>query len=84
MLFPGCKKCLKPTSKMGNYTNMYLSDILYPEEYNKKYGMMCAEHAGEVSEIIIKEKKMKISDWEEATQKARAIMHQELESLGKK
>lgn len=84
MLFPTCRKCSKTTSKAGNYTNMYLSGILDPEEFDKKYGMMCGDHAGEVTSIIMREKNLSERDWRKANRKALIALDQDLTLIGKK
>ncbi|MGB7296559.1 MAG: hypothetical protein WBC70_13310 [Candidatus Aminicenantales bacterium] len=78
MIFSTCRKCSKTTSKVGNYTNMYLSGILDPEEFDKKYGMMCGDHAGEMTKIILSEKNLSRKDFAEAHRKALMVMDQEL------
>ena len=78
MLFPTCRKCSKTTSKTGNYTNMYLSGILDPEEFDKKYGMMCGDHAGELTRIIMAEKKLSKRDFANAHMNALAALDKDL------
>lgn len=78
MFFPTCRKCSKTTSKAGNYTNMYLSGILDPEEFDKKYGMMCGDHAAEVTRIIMEEKNLSKRKWVRANRKALKALEEDL------
>jgi hypothetical protein len=82
LLFPTCRKCSKSTSKSGNYTNMVLSGIYDPEEFDKKYGMMCADHAGEVTRIIMNEKFLSQRDFRKAYQKAQKALEHDLALIG--
>ncbi len=82
--FPTCKRCSKATSKSGNYTNMYLSGILDPEEFSNRYGMMCAEHAGDVTRAIMEEEKLTMEDVARANINARRAMDEELSAMGRK
>lgn len=76
--FPTCKKCTKQTSKSGNYTNMFLSGISNPEEFDNYYGMMCADHASEITQKIIQEKNLTEIDLANAHKKALKLMDEEL------
>lgn len=78
MLFPICRRCSKKTSKAGNYTNMYLSGIRDPKKFDKKYGMMCGDHASEVTEEIMAEKNLSMRDWEKANRKATWALERDL------
>ncbi len=78
MFFSTCRKCSKTTSKAGNYTNMYLSGILDPEEFDKEYGMMCGDHAAEVTKIIMEEKNLSKRKWVRANRKALKALEEDL------
>jgi len=82
--FSKCKLCDKEPSKTGNYTNMFLSKIHDPQKFDEKYGMMCSNHATEITKKILKEKNLDEKDWERAAQKALQVMDQELKELTKK
>lgn len=68
--FPKCKICGKETTRTGNTTNMILAGIRKPEEFNDKYGMMCSEHASEVTKRIIEEKHISDEDLRKAYKEA--------------
>ncbi|MBM4241884.1 MAG: hypothetical protein FJ150_09540 [Euryarchaeota archaeon] len=51
-----CKKCGQKVSMVGNLTNMILVKIVDPEEFYKRFGMMCTEHADEITKKLAKEK----------------------------
>ena len=68
--FPSCKICGGETTRTGNTTNMILAGIRNPEEFNAKYGMMCAKHAGEVTKRLIDEKQLSEEDLKKAHKKA--------------
>jgi len=76
--FPTCKLCGQETSRMGNLTNMVLVGINDPVCFNDKYGMMCAEHAGQLTEKILSEKGLSESELENAMAKATEIMGKDL------
>lgn len=75
--FPTCRKCPKTTSKAGNYTNMILAGIRNPEEFDEKYGMMCGDHAGEITQKILQEKNLTMEDWAKANSLALKFMDEE-------
>ena len=77
MSFPYCKICGKETSKAGNITNMILSGIDNPNEFNDFYGMLCADHAAELTSKIAKSKNLSTSDVQEANQLAMIVMMEE-------
>jgi len=79
--FTTCRKCKNQTSKVGNYTNMFLSGICNPGEFDNHYGMMCANHAAEITQKIIKEKNLTELDLENAHKKALKIMDEEISNL---
>lgn len=58
--FPYCKVCGEMPSKMGNYTNMEILGIKNPWSFDRKYGLMCAHHAGELTEQL--KKSMNLDD----------------------
>lgn len=51
-----CKICGQEVSMVGNLTNMILIKIVDPKEFYTRFGMMCAEHAGEITNKIAEEK----------------------------
>ena len=79
--FPTCKKCGKKTSRAGNITNMILSGIKNPDEFNQRYGMMCAQHATEITEKIAQERNLTPDSIAKANIKALKVMAQELSNL---
>ena len=68
--FPTCKLCGKETSKTGNLTNMQLLGIGDPVGFNEEYGMMCADHAAELTKRIVSELGLSDSDLEKAMARA--------------
>lgn len=72
--FPTCKICGRETTKAGNLINMVLMGINDPVLFNNDYGMMCAEHAGELTERIISEKGLSASDFAKANKRATELM----------
>jgi hypothetical protein len=80
--YPVCKRCSRPTTKAGNYTNMALSGILDPMKFDQRYGMMCGDHASELSRQIMRERKLTKEDWVEANMRALEIMAGELPNRG--
>ena len=79
--FPTCKKCGKETSRAGNITNMILSGIINPDEFNQHYGMMCAQHTVEITEKITQERNLTPDDIAKANMKALQVIAQELSNL---
>lgn len=79
--FLTCKKCGKETSRAGNITNMILSGIINPDEFNQRYGMMCAQHAVEITEKIAQERNLTPDDITKANMKALQVIAQELSNL---
>lgn len=77
--FPSCKICGKETTRTGNTTNMILTGIRNPEEFNNKYGMMCAEHAGEITKRIIEQKQLSEEDLRKANKGAIKLICSQLE-----
>ena len=77
--FPACRLCGKETSKMGNLTNMVLAGIDDPVRFDDEYGMMCAEHAGQLTEKIVSERGLSESELKNAVAKATEIMRMDLQ-----
>jgi hypothetical protein len=57
---------------------MYLSGILDPEEFDKKYGMMCGDHAAEVSRIIMEEKNLSMRKLAKANRKVLKALEEDI------
>lgn len=72
--FPTCKKCGKETSRAGNITNMILSGMTDPDEFNQRYGMMCTRHAVEITEKIAQERNLTSDDIAKANIKVLKVM----------
>lgn len=81
LYFPACMKCGEETSKSGNLTNMILSGITDPDEFNRRYGMMCADHTAEITQKIIQEKNLTEIDLANAHKKALKVMAEEFSNL---
>lgn len=74
-IYASCKICGAETSKTGNVTNMILSGLTHdPEGFNEKYGMMCKEHAGQVTQQIMQENNLSDDDFEAAFSQAEEIV----------
>ena len=80
LTFPKCKVCGKATSKAGNLTNMVLVEIEDPGRVDDEYGMMCAEHAGELTDRIVSEKRLSESELQEAMARAHELMLTDLQA----
>lgn len=76
--FPTCKLCDKETSLTGNLTNMALSGVEDPSEFNSKYGMMCSSHAGQITKQIMEDKGLTDTDFSNAHDKAKRLIQQKL------
>jgi hypothetical protein len=76
--FPTCRLCDKETSLTGNLTNMALSGIDEPDEFNNKYGMMCSNHAGQITKQIMEDKGLTEADFHKAHERAKEIMQRKL------
>ena len=79
--FPTCKYCGQETSMAGNLTNMILSEIEDPGEFNSKYGMRCTEHSSGLTRELMKEKNISKNEFEEAHKKALKIMADKVELM---
>jgi len=79
--FPYCKICGEMPSKIGNYTNMELAKIRRPRRFDKKYGLMCAKHAGELTESLIKDLKLTDEDIKIATHTALEKISEEMSRI---
>lgn len=64
---------------MGNLTNMVLAGIDDPVRFDDEYGMMCAEHAGQLTEKIVSERGLSESELKNAVAKATEIMRMDLQ-----
>ncbi len=63
---------------MGNLTNMRLADMDDSHRFNEEYGMMCTEHAGQLTQKLVAEKGISKSQLKKAVQKARKIMYSQM------
>jgi len=79
--FPVCKKCGRETSLAGNATNMILSGMTDPDGFNQRYGMMCAQHAAEITKQIAQERNLTPEDIAKANTKALKVVTQGLSNL---
>lgn len=77
--FPYCKKCGKMPSKMGNFTNMELAGIINPRIFDKKYGLMCVEHAAELTFELMDENQLTEKDLSDASKMAHARLMKDLQ-----
>lgn len=73
-----CHICGKELSKVGNYTNMILSDITDPKEFDESYGLKCAEHSSELTELLVSENKISEEDFEKAFELAEKQAHRDM------
>lgn len=76
--FPYCKKCGGVPSKIGNYTNMEIIKIKNPWKFDRKYGLMCAEHAGELTESFKNSLNLNCEDIKQFTEKAMLQIMEEI------
>jgi len=61
---------------------MYLAGIRDPKVFDKQYGMMCGDHAAEVTKMIIREKNLTQEDFADSHMKTLRLLDEEL--LGNK
>lgn len=73
-----CKVCGKPQSKTGNYTNMILCKMYDADKFNNKYGILCADHAGELTKRLVVEKDISQKDLEMTIEVAERMVAKEL------
>jgi|GEM_PF-5186031 len=79
--FRNCKRCGKETSLMGNYTNMFLTDILDIQKFDDIYGIMCSEHASECTTKIMQEKNVSLDDYKRAAKNALMAIDKQITGL---
>ncbi len=79
--FPCCKTCGEMPSKMGNYTNMEIVGIKNPWRFDRKYGLMCAHHAGELTGQLKSSMSLSDETVKQATRKAMLKVTDELPGL---
>lgn len=60
---------------------MILSKIPNPDEFNHRYGMMCPQHAAEITEKIAQERNLTEDDIKKVMRKVTQLMEQELSNL---
>jgi hypothetical protein len=64
-VYPKCSMCSRETSMTGNLTNMYALGMGHaPDRFHREYGMMCADHASELTGRFLEEAKVSEADVE--------------------
>lgn len=76
--FPNCKICNSETSLTGNLTNMELTGINDSNEFNTKYGMMCSNHAQQLTKQLMQEKGLTEVDFRKAYEKVEQAIQRKI------
>ncbi len=70
--------CGGELSKVGNYTNMILSGVKDPKVFDESYGMKCAKHSSELTDLIMSEGKINEAEFEEAFKQAEKLAYKDM------